>query len=82
MKYLGIISIIICGTLLSLCTSICDEDKLATVYKTDSIEILNILKEESKAFWDKDFEKYSQYWAHEDYIRTAGWWATGGITIV
>jgi hypothetical protein len=43
---------------------------------------LKVIESESQAFWDKDFEAYSSCWAHEDYVRTMGWWAAGGITVV
>jgi hypothetical protein len=41
-----------------------------------------VIENESKAFWNKDFEEFSSYWAHEDYIRTLGWWEAGGVTVV
>ena len=44
--------------------------------------ILQVIENESKAHWNKDFEDYAAYWAHEDYIRTHGWWERGGVTIV
>jgi hypothetical protein len=44
--------------------------------------ILEVIERESKAFWDKDFKAYADCWAHEDYVRTMGWWAEGGITVV
>ncbi len=44
--------------------------------------IITLIERESKAFWDKDFEAYADCWAHEDYVRTIGWWAAGGITVI
>ena len=44
--------------------------------------ILAVIENESKAFWDKDFEKWAGYWVHESYIRTMGWWELGGVTVV
>ena len=50
--------------------------------KADRDKIIKVIENESKAFWDKDFESWANYWAHEPYIRTMGWWARGGITVV
>lgn len=44
--------------------------------------IMQLIDKESSAFWEKDFEAFASCWAHEDYIRTMGWWAAGGITVV
>ena len=44
--------------------------------------IMEVIARESAAFWDKDFERYADCWAHEDYIRTMGWWEDGGVTVV
>lgn len=44
--------------------------------------IITLIERESKAFWDKNFEAYADCWAHEDYVRTMGWWAVGGITVI
>ncbi len=51
-------------------------------YEKERAAILKVLEEESAAFWDKDFVKYSSYWVQEDYIRTMGWWEQGGVTVV
>lgn len=45
-------------------------------------EILRVIENESKAFWDKDYERWSSYWVHAPYIRTMGWWERGGVTVV
>lgn len=52
-----------------------DDDK-------DRTEILNVIENESRAFWDKDYAKWASYWVHAPYIRTMGWWERGGITVV
>lgn len=36
--------------------------------------IMQLIDKESSAFWEKDFEAFASCWAHEDYIRTMGWW--------
>ena len=51
-------------------------------YEKEKAEILAVIENESKAFWDKDFERYASCWLHESYIRTLGWWEEGGITVV
>ncbi|MFC4870754.1 hypothetical protein [Negadavirga shengliensis] len=43
---------------------------------------MQVIANESSAFWKKDFEDYVTYWVHEDFIRTMGWWETGGVTVV
>ena len=50
--------------------------------KGDEKAIIQVIERESQAFWDKNFEAYADCWAHEDYVRTMGWWADGGITVV
>lgn len=49
---------------------------------SDQEAIMLLVERESQAFWDKDFQAYADCWAHEDYIRTMGWWAAGGITVI
>ena len=48
----------------------------------EKAKIMAIIEQESKAFWDKNFEGYANCWAHRDYVRTMGWWADGGVTVV
>lgn len=50
--------------------------------ESDQEAIMQLIERESQAFWDKDFQAYADCWAHEDYIRTMGWWAAGGITVI
>jgi DNA-binding CsgD family transcriptional regulator len=42
--------------------------------------ILGVLKAESEAFWNKDFEAYSRCWVNASYVRRTGWWSLGGVT--
>jgi hypothetical protein len=51
-------------------------------YEKEKEAILDVIENESKAFWKKDFEEYASFWVHEDYIRTHGWWEAGGVTVV
>lgn len=51
-------------------------------YEKEKEELLKLIDEESAAFWNKDFEKWANCWAHEDHIRTMGWWADGGVTVL
>jgi len=44
--------------------------------------ILQTIKAETKAFWDKDFDAWAKCWAHVPYTRTLGWWQAGGISVV
>lgn len=48
----------------------------------DTKAIMGVIAAESIAFWDKDFEAWSNCWLHEPYIRFMGWWARGGITVI
>ncbi|HMQ49969.1 MAG TPA: nuclear transport factor 2 family protein [Saprospiraceae bacterium] len=51
-------------------------------YEGEKEAIMKVIDGESEAFWNKDFEKFASYWAHEPYIRTLGWWQAGGVTVV
>jgi hypothetical protein len=51
-------------------------------YAKEQTKILQLIETESKAFWDKDYNKWAACWVHEPYIRTMGWWKDGGVTIV
>lgn len=50
--------------------------------KDEEKAIMSVIEKESQAFWDKDFTAYADCWAHKNYVRTMGWWADGGITVV
>lgn len=43
--------------------------------------IMEVIQRESAAFWEKDFEKWSDCWVHEPYVRVMGWWEAGGISV-
>jgi hypothetical protein len=51
-------------------------------YNKERAQILELIEAESKAFWDKDYNKWAACWAQEPYIRTMGWWKDGGVTVV
>jgi len=44
--------------------------------------IMKVIETESAEFWNKDFEAWARCWLHATYVRTMGWWARGGITVV
>lgn len=48
-----------------------DEDEVAAV--------LQVLDDETRAFFNKDFEAFSKCWVNEPYIRRLGWWTRGGV---
>ena len=48
----------------------------------DTNAIMQVIADESVAFWNKDFESWSHFWLHTPYIRMNGWWMRGGITII
>lgn len=49
---------------------------------SDAHAILQVIADESSAFWKKDFEAWAQCWQHTDGVRLMGWWARGGITVI
>jgi hypothetical protein len=50
--------------------------------QTEADAIMHVIAAESEAFWNKDYEAWAQYWVHAPYIRTMGWWARGGVTVI
>lgn len=51
-------------------------------YEEEKAAIMELIAEESAAFWNKDFEKFAACWVHGPHIRTMGWWEAGGVTVV
>lgn len=43
--------------------------------------IKKVIIDETDAFWNKDFEQFSNTWVQADYVRVVGWWEHGGITV-
>ena len=43
--------------------------------------VMQVIEGESAAFWQKDFDQWSSYWAHGPYVRIMGWWEDGGISV-
>jgi hypothetical protein len=72
---------ILCCILL-ICTAITVR-KNQPVFSLESEEeaIKKVIIEETEAFWDKDFKRFSDYWVKEEYIRVVGWWEHGGVTV-
>ncbi|MBX3059665.1 MAG: nuclear transport factor 2 family protein [Anaerolineae bacterium] len=48
---------------------------------SEATAILQVIADESAAFWHKDFDAWAKCWVHAAYIRRLGWWAEGGITV-
>lgn len=44
--------------------------------------IMRVIAEESRAFWDKDFDAWARCWVQAPHIRMMGWWAQGGVTVI
>lgn len=44
--------------------------------------IMQVIEDESTAFWNKDFDAYDACWVQESYVRTMGWWQDGGVTVI
>lgn len=51
-------------------------------YEREEVAIMAVIDGESAAFWNKDYEAWASYWVHAPYVRTMGWWADGGVTVV
>lgn len=51
-------------------------------YEQEKAAILKVIEEESAAFWNKDFAAFAACWVHGPHVRTMGWWADGGVTVV
>jgi hypothetical protein len=50
--------------------------------QNDATAIMQVIADESSAFWNKEFEAWAHCWAHTSYVRLTGWWARGGITVM
>lgn len=57
-----------------------DSAGLATGRAEDIEAILEVLRKESEAFWNKDIEAYKRCWVNAPYVRRTGWWSLGGVT--
>lgn len=53
-----------------------------TTQQSDADAIMGVIAAESEAFWNKDYAAWARCWVHADYIRTLGWWAHGGVTVI
>jgi hypothetical protein len=51
-------------------------------HQNEAAAIMGVITDESRAFWNKDYEAWAHCWVHGSYIRMMGWWARGGITVV
>lgn len=43
--------------------------------------ILEVIRSESAAFWEKDYEQWASYWVHAPYVRAMGWSKQGDIYV-
>jgi hypothetical protein len=43
--------------------------------------IMQVIADESAAFWNKDYEAWAGCWVHAPYVRIIGWWTHGGVTV-
>ena len=44
--------------------------------------ILAVVRRETAAFWNKDYDAWAGCWAHVPYTRTMGYWPLGGVSVV
>ena len=52
-----------------------------TEQQSEATAIMQVIADESVAFWNKDFAAWAECWLHTPDIRRLGWWARGGITV-
>ena len=55
------------------------DETLTTLAEEEAVK--KVIIAETEAFWDKDFQKLSNCWAQEEYVRVVGWWEHGGISV-
>lgn len=46
----------------------------------DRAAILQLIEDESAAYWHRNYDAWARCWVEAPYIRKAGWWTQGGIT--
>jgi hypothetical protein len=49
--------------------------------QTEAAAIMEVITKETVAFWNKDFEAWSQCWLHTPQVRNMGWWKRGGVRV-
>jgi hypothetical protein len=86
MKAIIILTLIVCAISIR-CQPAKDEpnesfEEPTINYEEEKKAILEVVENESAAFWNKDFDAYAACWVHDDYVRTMGWWQDGGVTVV
>ncbi|WP_276372840.1 nuclear transport factor 2 family protein [Chryseolinea sp. H1M3-3] len=81
MKFTYILCCILLGPLLiSTAVTLKTSNKsMPSVSEEEAIK--KVIISETEAFWDKDFQKLSNCWVHDDYVRVVGWWEHGGVTV-
>ncbi len=81
MKFTYVLCCILLGPLL-ISTAVTlkkPNESLTSVSEEEAIK--KVIIAETEAFWDKDFQKLSNCWVHDDYVRVVGWWEHGGVTV-
>ncbi len=46
----------------------------------DRQAIMQVVEDETAAFWDRDYEAWGRCWVQSSYARRFGWWTQGGLT--
>jgi DNA-binding CsgD family transcriptional regulator len=46
----------------------------------DRQAIMQLIEDESAAYWNRNYDAWAECWVQAPYIRKAGWWTQGGIT--
>jgi DNA-binding CsgD family transcriptional regulator len=41
---------------------------------------MGLIEEESRAYWNREYDAWAKCWVKAPYVRKAGWWTQGGIT--
>src|SRR5687768_2189149 len=70
---------LLCTLLVSTAITLKESEALSTAAEEEAVK--KIIIAETEAFWDKDFQRLSNCWVHDNYVRVVGWWEDGGITV-
>ncbi|HEX6225695.1 MAG TPA: nuclear transport factor 2 family protein [Chryseolinea sp.] len=72
----GLLSIFLMSSAIAL-----KDSRDAGALAAEEEAVKKVIIAETEAFWDKDFQRLSNCWVHDDYVRVVGWWEHGGVTV-
>ncbi|HSH75886.1 MAG TPA: nuclear transport factor 2 family protein [Longimicrobiales bacterium] len=71
----------ILGLLLVLAACVAEPPSRGDEPVDDEAAVLEVIRGETEAFWEKDYDKWASHWSHEPYVRLMGWWEAGGVSV-